>query len=175
MGRPRRKIEITSAQDDQLREMELSETFHPKVRLRARVLRLHAQGWSVAQLAAYFDRNHQAVHDDLTRFEHQGFAGLSDGRSTGQPTRMTPAMEQFLHEKLQEDRLWTAPLLQTALQEGCGAKISQRALNNHLHRLGYSWKRARYSPAKPLDPNVRAEHAASIETLKKGRWTANSP
>lgn len=175
MGRPHRRIEITSEQDDQLREMELSEAFHPKVRLRARVLRLHGQGWSVVQLAAYFDRNHQAVHDDLTRFEQQGFAGLADGRSTGQPTRMTPAMEQFLHEKLREERLWTTPLLQTALHERCSAKISQRALNNHLHRLGYSWKRARYSPAQPVDPDVSLEHTASIETLKKGRWTANSP
>ncbi|UQN09061.1 helix-turn-helix domain-containing protein [Deinococcus sp. QL22] len=66
---------MTSAQDDQLREMELSKAFHPRARLRARVLHLHAQGWSVVQLAAYFDRNHQAVRDDLTRFEQQGFAG----------------------------------------------------------------------------------------------------
>ncbi|WP_371827283.1 winged helix-turn-helix domain-containing protein [Deinococcus sp. QL22] len=84
-------------------------------------------------------------------------------------------MEQFLHEKLREDRLWTTPLLQTAPQEGCRAKISQRTRNHHLHRLGYSWKRARYSPAKALDPNVSAEHAASIEALKKGDWTANIP
>ncbi|WP_414658024.1 hypothetical protein ACINK0_14345 [Deinococcus sp. VB343] len=44
---------------------------------------------------------------------------------------------------------------------------------NHLKRLGYSWKRARYAPAKKLDPEVMQEHQASLETLKRGHWTAN--
>jgi hypothetical protein len=40
-------------------------------------------------------------------------------------------------------------------------------LANHLQRLGYSWKRARYSPAQTLDPEIIAPHQASLETLDR--------
>ena len=51
--------------------------------------------------------------------------------------------------------------------------IAKEGQVNHLRRLGYSWKRARYAPAKKLDPEVRKEHQASLETLKRGHWTAD--
>ena len=172
MVRPARRIDISAEDDVQLRDIELSPHFHPKVRLRASVLRLHRTGWSVPQLAHHFDRNQQAVHNDLTRYEQHGLAGLADGCAPGQPSLITPEIEQFLHEKLREQRFWNAALLCAAVLEHCHVKVGQRAMINHLRRLGYSWKRARYSPAKTLDPEVIQEHSASIETLKGGHWTA---
>ena len=86
---------------------------------------------------------------------------------------MTPEIEQFLHEKLREERFWSAPLLSQAVEKQFAVSLTSRAMVNHLKRLGYSWKRARYSPAKKLDPEVMEEHQASLETLKRGHWTAN--
>lgn len=173
MGRPVRQIEITEADDLQLRELELNPYIHPKVRLRASILRLHRTGMTVQQLSAHFDRNHQAIHNDLTRFEQHGLAGLADQAPQPRPTKFTPEIRQFLVEKLQEDRFWNAPLLCEAVQQHFGVSITSRAMTNQLRALGYTWKRARYSPAKTLDPAVIREHQASIETLKRGRWTAN--
>ncbi|MBZ9716147.1 winged helix-turn-helix domain-containing protein [Deinococcus multiflagellatus] len=174
MGRPARRIEISDAADQQLRALEFNVHVHPKVRFRATLLRLHRAGWTVSQLAQHFDRNPQAVHNDLTRFEQQGIAGLADGQAPGKPPLVTAVIEPFLHEKLREDRFWTATLLCEAVAQQCQVTMSPRTMTAHLHRLGYTWKRARYSPAKTLDPAVQQDHAASIEMLKRGHWTANS-
>ena len=96
MGRSARRIALSEDDDVQLRDLELNAHIHPKVRLRASLLRLHRTGWTVAQLAQHFDRNIQAVHNDLTRFEERGLAGLADGRAPGQPPLVTTAIEQFL-------------------------------------------------------------------------------
>ncbi|PTA67187.1 helix-turn-helix domain-containing protein [Deinococcus arcticus] len=87
MGRPTRRIEISEAADQQLRALEFNVHVHPKVRFRATLLRLHRAGWTVTQLAQHFERNPQAVHNDLTRFEQQGIAGLADGPAQGKAPR----------------------------------------------------------------------------------------
>jgi transposase len=173
MARPARRIEISSEDDDLLRKVELSPHSHPKARLRASILRLHRQGWGIPQLSKHFDRNHQAIHNDLTRFAESGLLGLADESPPGQPSRVTPEIEQFLHKKLQEERFWNAPLLCEDIEKQFEVSIRPRALSNHLRRLGYSWKRARYSPAKKLDPKVAAPHEVSLDILKRGHWTAN--
>jgi len=175
MGRPARKITITDEDDVQLRDLELNVYIHPKVRLRASLLRLHRSGWTVAQLAQHFDRNVQAVHNDLTRFKERGLEGLADGCAPGQPRLITTEIEQFLVEKLLEERFWNAALLCAAVAETFHVKVGTRAMTNQLHRLGYRWKRARYSPAKTLEPESIHQHTASIETLKRGHWTADLP
>lgn len=175
MGRAARRVEISQEQDQQLQELELNPHLHPKVRLRASILRLHGKGMTVLQLAEHFNRNHQAIHNDLTRFEQRGLAGLADTPPPGQHTKFTPEIQQFLHEKLREERFWNAPMLCEAVQQKFGTLITSRAMTNQLRTLGYSWKRARYSPAKTVDSEVIQEHKASIETLKRGRWTVNSP
>lgn len=173
MGRPARFTFVSDEDDQLLRELELNPVVHPKVRLRASILRLHRIGMTVQELSAHFGRNHQAIHNDLERYEQQGIAGLADAQPPGQRSKFTPEIQQFLHEKLAEDRLWNAPLLCDAVHEKFGVDVGKRAMAKQLLSLGYRWKRARYSPAKPLDPEVAEHHRASIETLKRGHWTAN--
>ncbi|MDO4264255.1 MAG: winged helix-turn-helix domain-containing protein [Deinococcus sp.] len=175
MARPARRIAISVEDDDRLRELETSPHTHPKARLRASILRLHRQGWSVPQLSKHFGRNHQAIHNDLTRFALRGIPGLADECPPGRACLITPEIEQFLVEKLQEQRFWNAPLLGEEIEQQFKVVIRPRALANHLRRMGYSWKRARYSPAKKLDPEVAQQHQASLETLKRGHWRASSP
>ncbi|GAA3993944.1 hypothetical protein GCM10022631_00050 [Deinococcus rubellus] len=43
-----------------------------------------------------------------------------------------------------------------------------QALGTWLYALSYSWKRARYAPGKPLDPEVDSCHQALLDMLKKG-------
>ena len=78
MARPARRIDISPEDDLLLRELETSPHTHPKLRLRASILRLHRQGWGIPRLSDHFARNRQAIHNDLTRFEQYGVAGLVD-------------------------------------------------------------------------------------------------
>jgi transposase len=42
------------------------------------------------------------------------------------------------------------------------------AVRQHLHSMGYSWKRTRYVPSEPPDPDEEREAAEGSEALKKG-------
>ena len=173
MGRPSRSIEISPEDATPLRALELSSGVHPKVRLRASVLRLHREGWAAPRLAAYFERTEQSVHNDLSRFERHGVAGIADAQRTGRPIKLTPTHEVVLRAKLEEDRLWSAVQLAEVLRAECGAQLTAQTVREHLKALGYSWKRARYVPGKALDPEVEQQHRVSLDTLKKGHWTAD--
>lgn len=173
MGRPSRQIVISAEEAVQLQALELGTGIHPKVRLRASLLRLHKEGWSAPRLAVHFARNAQSIHNDLTRFEQHGVRGINDAPRPGRPIKLLPAHEAVLTARLEEDRLWTAAQLTEVLSKEFGLQITAQTVRQHLCALGYSWKRARYAPGKPLDPEVDAYHRASLDTLKKGHWMAN--
>ena len=173
MGRPSRQIVISAEEAVQLQALELSAGIHPKVRLRASLLRLHREGWSAPRLAVHFARNEQSIHNDLTRFEQHGMRGISDAPRPGRPIKVLPAHEAALIARLEEDRLWNAAQLAEVLNKEFGLQITAQTVRQHLSALGYRWKRARYAPGQALDPQVEARHRASLDTLKKGRWTAS--
>ena len=171
MATPARFVNLTPEQDESLRELELSPVVNAKVRLRASVIRLSGAGWTAPQLARHFGRSLQSVHNDLYRFEQSGVAGLADGKAPGNKPSVTPEMIAFLETKLAEDRVWNSTLLGEAVAEQFGIKLGREAIRVTLLELGYRWKRTRYAPGKQADPDVVVEHRASLETLKRGRWT----
>jgi transposase len=171
MATPLRFIRLSSEQDTTLRELELNPLIDAKVRLRASVIRLNNAGWSAARLAAHYGRNPQSIHNDLDRFEHVGVEGLADGKATGAKPKVTPEIESFMQVKLTEERVWNSTLLGEAVEEEFGVRLGREAIRVKLLELGYSWKRTRYAPAKRADPEVVAEHQASLETLKRGHWS----
>ena len=171
MAKPLRFLSLTPEQDEALRELELSPRLNAKVRLRASIIRLNHAGWGVPRLVTHFGRNPQTIHNDLNRFEQFGVEGLIDGKAPGNKPSVTPEIEAFLHRKLAEDRVWNSSLLGEAVREQFGVKLGREVIRLKLLELGYSWKRARYTPGKPADPEVVAEHRALLETLKRGHWT----
>ena len=170
MAPPSRYVQLSKEEDEALRVLELSAVMNAKVCLRAAVVRLNAAGWSVPRLSQHFGRNQQSLHNDLDRYETSGIQGLVDGKAPGNKPRITPEIQAFLHSKLSEDRVWNSDLLGEAIEEQFGAKLGREAIRVKLLALGYRWKRTRYAPGKQADPEVVAEHQASLETLKRGRW-----
>nr|WP_229776781.1 helix-turn-helix domain-containing protein [Deinococcus ruber] len=113
------------------------------------------------------------MHNDLTRFEQHGLRGITDAPRPGRPVKLHAVQEAMLTAKLDEDRVWTAGQLADVLEAEFGLQVTPQTVRQHLSALGYSWKRARFSPGKALDPDLEQQHRASLDTLKKGRWTAN--
>ena len=169
MATPARFVNLTPKQDESLRELELSPVVNAKVRLRASIIRLNGAGWGVPRLVAHFGRSLQSVHNDLDRFEQFGREGLADGKAPGNRPSVTAEMSAFLETKLAEDRVWNSTLLGEAVREQFGVKLGCEVIRVTLLELGYRWKRTRYAPGKEADPEVVAEHRASLETLKRGR------
>ncbi len=119
-------------------------------------------------ISAYTGRSRASVGRDLDRFEEQGFEGLFDGVAPGNPPRITEQMRTFMEEKLSEERTWNATQLAEALEEEFGLVVTPEAVRQHLHTMGYSWKRTRYAPNKASDPEAEREAREELEALKRG-------
>lgn len=166
---PSRFVRLTEEEDFRLRQVEQDPYLKPKVRLRAQVLRLSHRGYNVRSIASYTGRSPQSVGRDLGRWEEHGLAGLADGTAPGSPPRITEEMRTFMKEKLSEGRTWNATQLAEALGQSFGIGVTPEAIRQHLHSMGYSWKRTRYVPNKPPDPEQEREAREELERLKKGR------
>ncbi|MCA1731914.1 MAG: winged helix-turn-helix domain-containing protein [Actinobacteria bacterium] len=164
-----RHIRLTEQEDARLREIEQAPYFKPKVRLRAQVLRLSHRGSNLQTVSAYTGRSRASVARDLDRFEERGFEGLFDGTAPGNPPRITEEMRTFMEGELSEERTWNATQLAEVLRESFGVEVTPEAVRQHLRSMGYSWKRTRYVPNKPPDPEQEREAREELEGLKRGR------
>lgn len=165
-----RYVRLSEAEDEQLRLLEQAPGIKPKVRLRASIVRLSNQGWTVPRLAAYFRRNPQSIHNDLDRWEERGVEGLKDGSAPGNPSKITPEMESYLRECLNGERSWDCSQISQALREKYGVEVKREAIRVKLHAMGYSWQRSRYESGKEPDAQAVQRAQDNIETLKRGRW-----
>jgi transposase len=128
----------------------------------------------MSAVAAYTGRGAASVLRDLDRWEERGFEGLADGTAPGNPRRVTEEVRAFMEEKLSEDRTWNASQLAEQIEGHFGVVVTPEAVRQHLNAMGYSWKRTRYVPAKPADPEEEREAREELEGLKKGLRRGNS-
>ncbi len=165
---PSRHIRLTEEEDTRLREIEQDPYLKPKVRLRAQVLRLSHRGSNMEKIASYTGRSPASVARDLQRWAERGVEGLADETAPGNPPRITGEMRDFMGSKLSEERTWNAAQLAEALEEEFGLAVTPEAVRQHLHSMGYSWKRTRYVPNKAPDPEEEMEAREELEALKRG-------
>jgi transposase len=151
-----------------LREIEQDAHLRPKVRLRAQVLRLSSRGETMQGIAAYTNRSPASIARDLDRWEGHGLEGLADKTAPGNPTRVTEEVKIFMEEKLAQERTWNATQLAEAVEGRFGIGVGAETIRQHLLRMGYSWKRTRYVPSKPPDPEKEREAREELAALKKG-------
>ena len=164
-----RRIELTEEEDIRLREVEQSPHFKAKVRLRAQVLRLSNRGSNMSAISAYTGRGRASIARDLDRWQERGLEGLADGTAPGNPPRITEEAKAFLREKLSEERTWNSTQLAEALLQRFGIGVTPEAVRQHLLAMGYGWKRTRYVPNKPPDPEEERKAREELQGLKKGQ------
>ena len=170
----KRYIQLTLEEDEQLRKVEQTSGLRPKVRLRATVLRLSNQGWDIERLVQYTNRSRWSILRDFDRWEEQGIQGLADDVPPGNPLQVTEEVRGFLQEKLAEERAWNATHLADEVVQRFNLHVHPQTIRHHLRLMGYLWKRTRYVPAQPPDPEaLHAAHAA-LETLKRGHVQESS-
>jgi transposase len=166
---PSRHIRLTQEEDAQLREIEQDPYLKPKVRLRAQVLRLSNRGSNMEKIASYTGRSPASIARDFDRWRERGLEGLADGAAPGNPPRITQEARRLMEQRLSEERTYNATQLAEVLQEELSVVVTPEAVRQHLHSMGYSWKRTRYVPNKPPDPEKEREAREELQRLKKGR------
>ncbi len=168
-----RFIHLTDDDDARLRTIEQHAHLTPKVRLRAQVIRRSCHGDTIAEIAAYTGRHPTSIGRDFDRWRDHGLAGLADGTAPGQPPRITEEVKAFLGERLGEARTFTATQLAEAVAAEFGIRVSAEAIRQHLHALGYAWKRTRYVSSREPDLDAECTARAELERLKRGRNRAS--
>jgi len=138
------------------------------------MLRLANAGWTYRQIAPYVGCHPRTVKATVARYRRQGEAGLADQPHPGRASAWTPTIEQFVRDCLAQDRAWTCNQLSEAIQESFQVSLQREALRLQLKRMGSSWQRTRYVPAKEADPEEVALAKQILEGVKKGwqrgRW-----
>ena len=171
---PSRHIRLTQEEDAQLREIEQDPYLKPKVRLRAQVLRLSNRGSNMEKISSYTGRSATSIARDFDRWRERGLEGLADGAAPGNPPRIREEARRYMEERLSEERTYNATQLAEVLKEEFALVVTPEAVRQHLHSMGYSWKRTRYVPNKEPDPDEEREAREELEALKKGRPKARS-
>jgi len=171
---PSRHIRLTDEGDVRLPQIEQAPYFKPKVRLRAQILRLSHRGYNIQATSAYTGRSGASIARDLERFKERGFEGLLDGGAPGNAPPITEEAGESMEEELPEDGTLNATQLAEALAEDLGVEVTPEAVGRHPRSMGYAWKRTRYVPTKPPDPEEEEEAREESEALQRGHSKGRS-
>lgn len=168
--------------DMKLRMRELSEaerstieawrgTRAGSVRLRDRacIVALSAQGWWVSDIARIVRVTPQVVRKWITRFNAEGLDGLQDQRRSGRPPTYTAEQigEVIAVSLLKPDSLglpfgsWTLDRLEVYLNEERGLPIKRSRINEILVAEGLRWRTDETWFGERVDPNFAEKRGPS--------------
>lgn len=137
-------------------------------------------GKPISAVAELLGASRQSIYNwiesDASRHDPED---LADRERSGRPPRWTAEVQSVLQECLKwppdcwsyQAVGWTVPLLQNWLIEQTGLTFSESAIRQHLHRMGYTWKRSRYV----LEPDPQREKKKADLPQNPAVYTANRP
>lgn len=128
-------------------------------RERAETITLLATGKSVQEVAKQQGLCIETIRIRRRKWLKLGLASLPDQLRSGAPSRLTDAHRQQLGQWVETEAL-SARELMTRLTEKFNVQVSPSTLRTELKRLGYVWKRTRYSLKKSVTPSVSRKPSA---------------
>lgn len=135
----RLRIFLKPEEDRTLFEMRRATTVPQRVKDRAEVLRLNAQGWYVEKIAHYFNWHPQTVRETIHRWETKGLGGLWEESGRGDKARWQADDIEYLERCLrQENRTYNSQQLAQKLVQERQVKLSPDHLRRVLKKRGYS-------------------------------------
>ena len=114
---------------------------------RAETILLLAAGCSVQSVAERQGLCREAVRIRRRKWLKSGLASLPDRPRCGAPSKLTDEQRQQLRQWVETEALSSRELL-TRLEREYQVVVGRTTLRTELKRLGYVWKRTRYSVKK---------------------------
>jgi transposase len=142
----------------------------PRARLRAQMVLLSHQGYSLREIASITRQSDETVRRWLHRFHTRGCPGLREAPRFGRPPKVTQAVQQLLcawvplspREVGVHRPTWTAANLARLVERLLGVRVTDECIRQHLHRLDFVCRR----------PTWTVKHLAQAQpghAQKKGR------
>ncbi len=140
------RVELTEIEREQLQNL-IKKGSDWRERERAETILLLANGHSTFELAEKYGVLAETIRERRRKWFKIGFASFPDQPRSGAPNKLTDEHRLRLREWVDAEPL-TCRVLVNRLKTDCAVVISAGTLRNELKRLGYVWKRTRYSLKK---------------------------
>lgn len=102
MPAPLRTI-LSETEEQTLSELRIASCVPYRVRDRAHIVLLNAQGWKVASLAEIFNCHEHTVRAAIKRWQKDGLGDLWEAESRGRKPTWQPADMEYLEQRLDND------------------------------------------------------------------------
>jgi transposase len=165
------RVRLNDAQHLELNRRAHAPGVKPRTRDRLEMVRLSAAGWSIPQIAVHLGICEKRVRHWIKVFLHHGFDALPDRPHPGQPSSLTPAMEDAIRQELRRTvESWSARQIADWLAEQYQVRLTPEYLAERLKRARIAYKRIGRSLKHKQDPDAVAEKRAAMgEHEKRGR------
>ncbi|ANE55254.1 helix-turn-helix domain-containing protein [Methylomonas sp. DH-1] len=139
-------IELSEGEREQLQQI-VKKGRDWRERERAQTILMLSEGQTVVAIAERQGVKPEAIRERRRKWWKTGLNSLPDQPRSGAPSKLTDAHRSQLKEWIGAEPL-TCRVLVSRLTTECGVAISASTLRNELKRMGYVWKRTRYSLKK---------------------------
>jgi len=129
------RIILDLEEDRTLSELRLAEHLPQRIRDRAHMLRLNAQGWNVPAIAEVFECHPHTVRATLRRWETGGLGGLWEAPGRGAKPKWQASDLDYLTDCLEhEPRTYTSRQLAQKLKQEKAVDLSSDRLRRLLKK-----------------------------------------
>ena len=97
------RVLLTEEQDRTLRELRQAPKVPQRVKDRAHILRLNAQGRKTAEIASIFECHEHTVRNAVKRWEYRGLGGLWEDPGRGSKPKWVAADLDYIEQCIEQD------------------------------------------------------------------------
>jgi transposase len=126
-------------------------------------------GWTAPQVAAALLVDAETVRDRFKRYEKGGLDGLLRMSYVGSDALLDADALNALDAHLRERLYPTAEAVARYVEGRWGVRYTASGMTAVLHRLGYSYKKAKLEPGKHPDPEVQEAFVEKYEKIKENK------
>jgi transposase len=152
------RVELTKTERELLQNL-IKKGSDWRERERAKTILLLAEGQTTFEVAEKQGVLPETIRERRRKWFKAGFASLPDQPRRGAPSKLNDEHRARLKAWVEAEPL-TCRVLVDRLETECGLRLSANTLRNELKRLGYVWKRTRYSLKKSATPS--ASHKPNV-------------
>ncbi|WP_024297126.1 helix-turn-helix domain-containing protein [Methylomicrobium lacus] len=153
------RVELTDT-DRELLEIIVKKGSDWRERERAQAILLLAEGHTTFEVAEKQGVLPETIRERRSKWFKAGFASLPDQARSGAPSKLSDEHRARLKAWVEAEPL-TCRVLVDRLETECGIRLSANTLRNELKRMGYVWKRTRYSLKKSATPSASHKPSAT--------------
>lgn len=153
------RVEVTETERELLQNL-IKKGSDWRERERAETILLLAEGHMTIEVAEKQGVLAETIRERRRKWLKKGFASLPDQPRSGAPSKLSDEHRVRLREWIDAEPL-TSRALVNRLKTDCGVGICAGTLRNELKRMGYVWKRTRYSLKKSATPSASCKPNAT--------------